>query len=126
MTRALRRRGGAAALLLLAAAPPLAAQSAGYDPMAVQRGLDPLAAPPPPEAGDPELGNLPPGEGAEDVFYLCSACHSLETITQQRMTDARWDYTLTWMTEEQGMPELDPETRAVILAYLQAHFSSER
>jgi len=111
---------------VLLAALPVAADSGGYDPMAPQGGYDPLARPGSEEpAGDPELGNLPPGEGAEDVFYMCTACHSLDIITQQRMTDARWAYTLTWMSEEQGMPELDPETHERILIYLQTHFTSD-
>lgn len=104
-----------------------------YDPMARPgRGFDPLApraAPRAPEKDvelDPELGNLPAGEGAELVYYICSGCHSLDIVRQQRLTDARWAYTLDWMVEEQDMAELDPQTEATVLGYLQRHFSSQR
>ena len=75
---------------------------------------------------DPELGNLPDTPGIEDTFYLCSACHSISIVRQQRIADARWDYLWTWMVEKQGMPEQDPETKERILSYLKRHFSSER
>ena len=75
---------------------------------------------------DPELGGLPSGPGAEDTYYQCVACHSTAIIKQQRVTDARWDYLWHWMIEEQGMIEPDEESKDIILAYLKAHFSSER
>ncbi len=78
---------------------------------------------PPP---NPELGGLPDAPGAEDTFYLCSSCHSIALVKQQRLTDARWDYLWTWMIEEQGMPEMDDETRETILGYLKKYFSAER
>lgn len=81
------------------------------------------------EAGverDPELGNLPVGPGAEDTFYSCTACHSVQTFAQQRLTDERWEYLWDWMIETQGMPDYGNESRKVILAYLKEHFSSER
>lgn len=68
---------------------------------------------------------LPPGPGREEVFYACNACHSLMLVTQQGMSRARWDETLEWMVEEQGMNEIeDVATRDLILDYLTAHFGS--
>ncbi len=75
---------------------------------------------------DPEFDNLPVGPGMEDVFYTCTGCHSSQTFQQMRLTDARWEYLWDWMIREQGMAEFDDETRDIILAYLQTHFSSER
>jgi hypothetical protein len=65
---------------------------------------------------------LPEGPGQEEVFYNCGTCHSLRTVTRQKLTQRRWDQLLTWMVEEQGMAEPDPETRAAILEYLVAHY----
>ncbi len=120
-------------MLLLA---PAAAQ--GYDPMQPQAGapaaggFDPMRrqavgqpSTPAPE-GNPELGGLPDAPGAEDTFYLCSACHSIRMVTQQRVSDQRWDYLWDWMIQEQNMPEQDEETREAILGYLKTYFSSER
>lgn len=109
----------------------LAAQPAtggGYDPMA--RPGSPLSPGSPSDAPDvelnPELGNLPDTPGAEETFYLCSACHSLAIVKQQRISDARWDYLWNWMVEVQGMPEQDSETKEKVLSYLKRHFSAER
>lgn len=68
-------------------------------------------------AGD-DFGGLAEGEGRELVHAVCSACHSLAIVKQQRLSRAVWDEVLTWMVEEQGMPELEPAERATILAYL--------
>ena len=68
---------------------------------------------------------LPPGTGREEVFYACNACHSLMLVTQQGMSRDRWDETLEWMVEEQGMNPIDDVAmRERILDYLAAHFGS--
>ncbi|CTQ33263.1 hypothetical protein [Jannaschia rubra] len=122
-------RAGLLAPAVLAATAALAQQA--YDPM--RPAANPLAPPTSAPASaapavetDPELGNLPVGPGAEDTYYQCVACHSTAIIRQQRLTDERWDYLWTWMIEEQGMYEPEPETTDVILTYLKTHFSSER
>lgn len=75
---------------------------------------------------DPELGNLPVSPGVEETYYSCTACHSVQTFAQMRLTDERWAYLWGWMIKEQGMPDYGPEMRETILGYLTAHFSSER
>ncbi|HEY9551973.1 hypothetical protein [Allosphingosinicella sp.] len=106
----------------------------GYDPMAPPSNpqrFDPMRPnrpnAPAQEGSDvalnPEYGNLPDTPGVEDTFYLCSACHSLAIIKQQRVPPRRWDYLWNWMIEKQGMPEQDVETKQAILTYLKRHFS---
>jgi cytochrome c len=68
---------------------------------------------------------LPPGEGRELVFYTCQACHSLAIVKQQGLSREFWDDTLTWMVEEQAMPELDEEDRTLVLDYLAANFGPD-
>jgi cytochrome c len=46
-------------------------------------------------------------------------------VVQQGLTRHRWDKTLTWMVEEQGMPEPDEDTRDLILDYLAEHYGPE-
>jgi hypothetical protein len=65
---------------------------------------------------------LPEGSYREEVFYLCTACHSSRLVRNQAMSRERWDETLTWMSERHGMPELEGENRARFLDYLTAHF----
>jgi cytochrome c len=70
-----------------------------------------------------DWAGLPPGEGREDVFYLCQACHSLKTVLQQRLNRDVWDETLVWMIEEQGMPAPEPVDYARLLDYLGTYLS---
>jgi hypothetical protein len=65
---------------------------------------------------------FPDGPHRDEVFYLCTACHSSRLVRNQAMSRGRWDETLTWMTERHGMPELEGEERARFLDYLTAHF----
>ena len=101
----------------------LLAQATGYDPM--RRPTPSPGASARPE-GNPEFDGLIDGPGAEDTFYMCSACHSIALVKQQRLSDARWDYLWTWMIEEQGMADPGDELRETILHYLKEHYSSER
>lgn len=96
---------------------------AGYDPLKPRGTPEPEAAEVP---LNPDYENLPDTPGVEETFYLCTACHSAAIIKQQSISDARWDYLWGWMIEKQGMPEVDEETRGIILDYLKTHFSSER
>jgi cytochrome c len=69
---------------------------------------------------------VPPGAGREEVFYLCQACHSLAIVKQQGLNRESWDETLTWMVEEQEMPEMEPEERTLIVEYLATYYSQKR
>lgn len=64
---------------------------------------------------------LPEGPYRDEVFYLCTACHSSRLVRNQAMSRERWDETLTWMSERHGMPELQGEERKRVLDYLTAH-----
>lgn len=77
-------------------------------------------------ADEAEFGQLVAEEGAEETFYACTACHSEMIIAQQGKTRAGWADLLDWMVEEQGMAELDPAERDVILDYLAAHYNTDR
>ncbi len=89
----------------------------------------PPVAPPPPQAApaapaaplidesDVVMG-LVQAPGRDKVLATCLACHSTALITQNRMTRERWDHTLTWMQETQGLWPIPPEDRALILDYL--------
>ena len=77
------------------------------------------------EAGGGPLLGLPAGEGREEVLYSCASCHSIQTVVQQKLDRAAWDETLVWMVEEQGMAELEPGKRQLILDYLSTHVAPE-
>ena len=62
--------------------------------------------------------SLPDFKGREETFGFCAGCHSFKVVGRQGMDRARWDATLTFMTEKHNMPAPDPETRALLLDYL--------
>ncbi|MEJ1996433.1 MAG: hypothetical protein P8X75_14715 [Limibacillus sp.] len=68
---------------------------------------------------------LPEGEGRDEVYALCSGCHSIRLVVQQGLTEKAWDKALTWMVEEQGMAEMDDETRSIVLDYLSEHLNTD-
>jgi hypothetical protein len=69
---------------------------------------------------DPSV--LPEGPGRDEVFYLCTGCHSSRLVRNQALSRERWDDTLSWMTERHGMAALEGEQRALFLNYLTTHF----
>ncbi len=77
-------------------------------------------------AEESEFGVLVVAEGVEETYYSCIACHSEMIVAQQGLTRQAWDELLVWMVDEQGMPELDPETEAIVLDYLSAHYNVDR
>ncbi|MET0277694.1 MAG: hypothetical protein ABW198_05100 [Pseudorhodoplanes sp.] len=66
--------------------------------------------------------DLPPGNGRDETFYGCTACHGFKIVAQQGMTRAQWDDSLNWMTTRHGMNPLQGADRKLILDYLETHF----
>ncbi len=73
-------------------------------------------------AAEDEWDGLPGGAGRDEVYGICGACHSLMIVKQQGLSREAWEETLDWMVEEQGMPELDGETLALVIDYLAEHY----
>jgi len=63
---------------------------------------------------------LPEGPHRTVVEETCTACHSAAIILQNRMNRKRWDETITWMQNQQGLGDLSLNTRNQILDYLEA------
>jgi mono/diheme cytochrome c family protein len=64
--------------------------------------------------------DFPPGEGREETFYACTACHGFKLVAQQGMTRAQWDDSIDLMIRRHNMPPPDDKDRAVVLNYLEA------
>ncbi len=74
---------------------------------------------------DFEFYPLPPGEGVEETYFSCVPCHSLRTVTNGGYSRRVWDELLDWMVEDQGMWELDPDEREIILDYLATYIGED-
>jgi len=79
-----------------------------------------------PAAAQDDYEALPEGENKDLVYGVCSGCHSMNLVMQQGMTRKKWDKTLDWMYEQQGMPPLDAKTESQVLDYLAQHFNVEK
>ena len=66
--------------------------------------------------------DLPAGDGREETFYACTACHGFKIIAQQGLTRPQWDDSLNWMTTKHGMNAIEGDDRKVILDYLEKNF----
>ncbi|MHA1566664.1 MAG: aldehyde dehydrogenase [Alphaproteobacteria bacterium] len=73
-----------------------------------------------------EFGFLVTGEGAEETYGYCAACHSERLVAQQGLTRARWSGLLEWMVEEQGMAEIEEPDLGRILDYLANNYGTDR
>jgi cytochrome c len=69
-----------------------------------------------------DYGGLNEGEGREDVYTVCSRCHSIMLVKQQGMSRYRWAEVLEWMVDEQGMDELKEDQYELILNYLTKYY----
>ncbi len=56
-------------------------------------------------------------EGLLTVIGNCTACHSAQLITQNRMNKEQWDATIRWMQESQNLWDLG-DNQEVIVNYL--------
>jgi hypothetical protein len=85
------------------------------------------AAPAFAQAYDPadEWHGLPEGEGREEVFFSCVACHSMGTVMQQRLSRRWWEITIERMVDDMGMPEPEADELELILDYLEEHLGQD-
>lgn len=77
-------------------------------------------------AEEDELGGIPRGPGAEETYYLCSACHSFRLVAQQGLSRERWAEALVWMVEEQEMEQPEPADLELMIAYLTKYYGPDR
>jgi mono/diheme cytochrome c family protein len=91
-------------------------------PAQVAAPASPVQANPDNEAPDV----LPPGDGREEAFYACTACHSTALIRRSGLSRAAWDGLMDWMVEKQNMTPLDPAQRTLIVDYLAQAFPPRR
>jgi len=77
-------------------------------------------------AADLPWDKYPQDDGLVETYAWCSPCHSFTLVAQQGMSRDRWDETLVWMNEKQGMGVMPVELRKRILDYLAQAFPEEQ
>ena len=73
-------------------------------------------------AAQEEPSALPDGDGRDEVFYGCTACHSTAIIRRSRLSRPAWDGLMDWMVERHGMAPLEGDDRRLMVDYLARHF----
>lgn len=73
-----------------------------------------------PQAEDPE--SFPEGEGRDEAFYTCGACHAFKLVASQGFSRERWNDTIDLMHDRHGMAKLEGPDRDLILNYLAKTF----
>ena len=71
---------------------------------------------------DERMEDLPESPGREETFALCTACHGFKLVSNQGMSRAQWDESLTWMTKRHNMADIQGADRDLILGYLEKHY----
>jgi mono/diheme cytochrome c family protein len=62
------------------------------------------------------------GDGRDETFYACTACHGFRLVAQQGMTRAQWEDSINLMTRRHNMPPLDDKDRERVLNYLETAY----
>ena len=65
---------------------------------------------------------FPAGQGRDETFYACTACHGFKLVAAQGMTRRQWEDSLKWMTDKHGMPPLPAKEQKIVLDYLEATY----
>ena len=55
----------------------------------------------------------------------CTGCHSPKLVTQNRGSEEDWADLIVWMQEEQGLWEIDEESKTKIVKYLATHYGQD-
>ena len=63
--------------------------------------------------------------GLMTVVNNCTNCHSAKLVTQNRMTEERWNETIKWMQKKQGLWELG-EDQKIIVDYLVKNYPPQK
>jgi hypothetical protein len=63
-------------------------------------------------------------DGLMTVINNCTNCHSAKLVTQNRMSEERWNATIRWMQETQNLWDLGPN-QEVIVNYLVTNYPVE-
>ena len=73
-----------------------------------------------------DIGILVPGNGGEETYAYCTACHSERIVAQQGQTRDGWSELIEWMIDEQGMTPIEEPDLSAVLNYLESNYGPDR
>ncbi len=77
----------------------------------------------PPQEAD-IVDSMPTGEGKKTVVRICSECHSLGTVVNQRNTTSGWEAIIDEMTLRGA--QIFADDRKLVVAYLDSYYGLDR
>lgn len=73
-----------------------------------------------------DIGILVQGNGGEETYAYCTACHSERIVAQQGQTRDGWAELLEWMVDEQSMTPIEEPDLSKVLDYLSMNYGPDR
>ncbi len=70
------------------------------------------------------VDSLPTGEGKRTVVRICSECHSLENVVNQRNTASGWEAIIDEMTTRGA--QIFADDKKMVVAYLDKYYGLDR
>ncbi len=70
------------------------------------------------------VDSMPTGEGKRTVVRICSKCHSLENVVNQRNTASGWEATIDEMTIRGA--QIFADDKRMVVAYLDKFYGLNR
>ena len=70
------------------------------------------------------VDSMPTGEGKRTVVRICSECHSLENVVNQRDTASGWEAIIDQMTLRGA--QVFADDRKMVVAYLDKYYGLDR
>ena len=70
------------------------------------------------------VDSMPTGEGKRTVVRICSECHSLENVVNQRNTARGWETIIDQMTLRGA--QIFADDRKMVVAYLDRYYGLDR
>ncbi len=70
------------------------------------------------------VDSMPTGEGKRTVVRICSECHSLENVVNQRNTASGWEAIIDQMTLRGA--QVFADDRKMVVAYLDKYYGLDR
>ncbi len=70
------------------------------------------------------VDSMPTGEGKKTVVRICSECHSLQNVVNQKNTTSGWEAVIDEMTKRGA--QIFADDKKMVVAYLDKYYGLDR